>query len=232
MARTQQKYNRFLRNPDAPTSCNGGSTYLDSHGYVWEKAPEHPKCNSHGYIQQHRLVAEQKLGRFLSGLEVVHHKDQNRANNSPENLEVLASRALHGIEHAEDVRERFQANLTEEQVKEALLGRTTSAAAKLLGVHHMTLRNRFPHLLKLRNSPNFLDAQAMQVCSFAMQQPDVFEAVRILAAKHQCHAPTIHGSLQRWSKQDGPLGELARQVRSRLRRRAGPKRKPSRPSYT
>jgi hypothetical protein len=38
---------------------------------------------------EHRVVAEQKLGRALVPGEIVHHIDGNRHNNAPENLEVM-----------------------------------------------------------------------------------------------------------------------------------------------
>ncbi len=47
----------------------------------------------HRYVKQggrhqHRVVAEQVLGRKLMPGEVVHHRDDNGHNNSPENLKV------------------------------------------------------------------------------------------------------------------------------------------------
>lgn len=40
-------------------------------------------------IQEHRLVAEKKIGRKLSKNEVVHHINENKQDNRPENLRVM-----------------------------------------------------------------------------------------------------------------------------------------------
>ncbi|KKM00816.1 hypothetical protein LCGC14_1800690 [marine sediment metagenome] len=41
-------------------------------------------------IYEHRYVMEKLLGRKLSGNEHVHHKDGNKGNNHPSNLQVLS----------------------------------------------------------------------------------------------------------------------------------------------
>ncbi len=50
----------------------------------------------------HRWAAEKKLGRKLTDEEVVHHKDRNKLNNSPENLHVFSSQAAHWKAHKKD----------------------------------------------------------------------------------------------------------------------------------
>lgn len=59
------------------------------------KAPNHPNADRHGYVREHRLVMEKKLGRLLERQEVVHHIDGNPLNNDPGNLMVFGRNAEH-----------------------------------------------------------------------------------------------------------------------------------------
>lgn len=49
---------------------------------------------------EHRHVMEQMLGRALESYEEVHHKDEDKSNNDPRNLELMPTRQDHAREHA------------------------------------------------------------------------------------------------------------------------------------
>lgn len=68
-------------------------------GYIFVRVDDHPNARN-GYIQEHRLVMEKTLGRYLNSDEVVHHKDGDKKNNHPDNLEVK-KRGDHVSEHFE-----------------------------------------------------------------------------------------------------------------------------------
>jgi len=64
-------------------------------GYIQRYCPDHPCCNSIGYVYEHRLVMEKHLGRYLSKVEEVHHIDKNKENNLISNLICFSSKSAH-----------------------------------------------------------------------------------------------------------------------------------------
>ena len=50
---------------------------------------------------EHRVVAEKILKRPLKPGEVVHHRDENKRNNAPDNIVIFASQSEHAKHHAE-----------------------------------------------------------------------------------------------------------------------------------
>ena len=60
--------------------------------YFYGVCHEHPKANKFGYVLLHRLIVENFLGKILKDDEIVHHKDENKKNNDPSNLQVMDKR--------------------------------------------------------------------------------------------------------------------------------------------
>lgn len=85
-----------------------------SSGYIMIRMPEHPAATKAGYVNEHRLVMEQMLGRNLRPDENVHHKNGVRADNRPENLELWVTRQPKGqrpidlVEWAREILDRYE----------------------------------------------------------------------------------------------------------------------------
>jgi hypothetical protein len=67
--------------------------------YNYAKIPNHPNATKNGYVLEHRMVMENKLGRLLTRKEVVHHENENKKDNNPGNLELKESHSQHTREH-------------------------------------------------------------------------------------------------------------------------------------
>lgn len=70
-------------------SWRGGRRIDD--GYVLIYMPEHPRSKKNGYVREHTVIMENKLGRYLLPQENVHHIDGNKTNNNPDNLELWST---------------------------------------------------------------------------------------------------------------------------------------------
>jgi len=73
---------------------------LHSCGYTLIYLPNHPCCDKLGYVYEHRVVLEKHLGRYLSGKEIIHHKNGIQSDNRISNLELLADQKEHMRIHA------------------------------------------------------------------------------------------------------------------------------------
>lgn len=76
-----------------------GGRSVASNGYVLIKRPGHPMADVRGYVYEHRLVASEMLGRLLEPGEQVHHRNEIKTDNRPENLMVAGSHLEHFVEH-------------------------------------------------------------------------------------------------------------------------------------
>ena len=57
--------------------------------------PTHHRADILGFVPEHILVMEEKLGRPINKGEIVHHQDFNKLNNDPDNLLLQESRKVH-----------------------------------------------------------------------------------------------------------------------------------------
>lgn len=76
-----------------------GDTYKDSDGYIKVLQPDHPRCNCRGYVLQHRILMEAKIGRLLDPKEEVHHKNEIRHDNRMSNLQLCSGKKEHSLIH-------------------------------------------------------------------------------------------------------------------------------------
>ena len=94
-----------------------GGKHINSYGYYLIYIPEHPFCNSDGYVFEHRLIAEQYLLNEENSIEIngkkylkpeyeVHHIDENRLNNDVSNLMVVTRKQHQKIHYELNPRKR------------------------------------------------------------------------------------------------------------------------------
>lgn len=68
-----------------------GGKRINHNGYIEILLPEHHRARKNGYVFEHILFAEEKVGRKLNSDEVVHHKNEIKTDNRPSNLMIMES---------------------------------------------------------------------------------------------------------------------------------------------
>ncbi|MEK7180419.1 MAG: HNH endonuclease [Patescibacteria group bacterium] len=73
-----------------------GKGWYMSNGYIFVRKPEHPMAYKYGgYIKRANIVLEEKIGRSMFEGELVHHINNIRDDDRPENLLLINSASEH-----------------------------------------------------------------------------------------------------------------------------------------
>lgn len=66
----------------------GVSKIINHNGYITMFKPEHPAAGKNGYVLEHRMIAYD-LGMLTDLAKEVHHKNEIKTDNRPDNFEIL-----------------------------------------------------------------------------------------------------------------------------------------------
>ncbi len=90
--KTKRKMSKLAKGK-SNSRWKGGRKYAE--GYILIHKPDHPFARNAGYVFEHRLVIEKKLGRYLKPEEVTHHINSIRDDNRTKNLMLFSNSGLH-----------------------------------------------------------------------------------------------------------------------------------------
>lgn len=85
------------------------------------------KLKDHTSRDEHRLIVEKQIGRKLAFNEIVHHKNEDKGDNDPENLEIK-SRSEHSRMH---MKGNILSDAIKIKISNALKGRPNIYGRKL-----------------------------------------------------------------------------------------------------
>ena len=95
--KTPRRQSWLRANGAKNANWRGGVRWIK--GYKHLLMPNHHLARADGYVAEHRLLAEQLIGRQLLSNEVVNHKDRDTTNNQIGNLEVFDNNGEHIAMH-------------------------------------------------------------------------------------------------------------------------------------
>lgn len=77
-----------------------GGRSIDPRGYIKIQKKDHPSADKNGMIYEHRFIVENAIGRFLAPQESVHHINEDKHDNRPENLMAFINEGAHQRFHS------------------------------------------------------------------------------------------------------------------------------------
>lgn len=110
-AETKKKMSESKRGKFRKPSKYGGHTKKRSDGYISVYKPSHPLATKDGYVLEHILVMEEKIGRIITRDEVVHHINHVRDDNRIENLQLMTFKE-HAAFHLRERRAKKKGAMT------------------------------------------------------------------------------------------------------------------------
>lgn len=87
--RTILKANNISTAPKKHWKGNQKERRINGRGYAEIFKPEHPNANEAGYVKEHVWLITKQIGRGLTRVEVVHHKNSNKLDNRLLNLQLM-----------------------------------------------------------------------------------------------------------------------------------------------
>ena len=99
-------------------------------GVSWSHGYKYIRVSPNKRVKASRLMMERMLRRKLKPGEIVHHKDGDTTNDSPDNLELLPSQSEHNRRHMTSKKARMMAKIANDR----RYGRSSPAAVESLEV--------------------------------------------------------------------------------------------------
>jgi hypothetical protein len=102
---------------------SGTTRFVDAQGYVQIYVPleERPLgCETRSNLPEHRIVMAKQIGRHLLPSETVHHKNGNKQDNQPKNLELWSRKHAPGQRVADQLEWARQILAEYEPIENAL----------------------------------------------------------------------------------------------------------------
>lgn len=122
-----------------------GGIHVGTRGYTYLRDPGHHRAMKNGYVKRADVVLESKIGRPLKKHEIAHHKDRNKANDAPENLELTTVSDHARLHHPPKPPKEPKKQIpwpSDEELRSRVEASSTRIVARQLGCSHVAVFRR------------------------------------------------------------------------------------------